>query len=330
MPETDDTTASGASNADLACAVSILIVGYNSTDFIERCIASIGPAISADKYQVLLVDNGDGSTEALVKDTFPEVQIIESRGNIGFAGGNNLLAAHAKAPFLLLLNPDMTLEPGSLDALLKGAQQHRDAAAWGGVTVDARGEPDSGNAIAMPSMLEFASVALGHSLVGSRPIEGVREDCLTDVLVGGFVMFDRTAWQEVGGLDERFFLYCEEVDLFYRLAAKDHTFWRIAKARGHHAIAHGVSFSPTRLMYRAAGQMEFVRRHWPAPAAFAAFVFMWIGALERYIAGRVLGVFKPRMKNMADGYRNVALRPHWWMRGYDPKRGLLTKLKPAG
>ncbi len=311
------------------CALSILIVGYNSTDFIERCIHSIKPAISSDDYEVLFVDNGDGSTQALVKETFPDVRIVPSRGNIGFAGGNNLLAEHANGSLLLLLNPDMTLEPGSLDALLEGARQHPDAAAWAGVTLDANGQPDAGNAIAMPSLLEFASIALGYSLASNRSVEGVETDAQADVLVGGYVMLARAAWDEVNGFDERFFLYSEEIDLFYRLAEKGHTFWRIAEARGYHAVAHGVSFSPTRLMYRAAGQMEFVKRHWSAPAAFAAFAFIWIGALERYIAGRLFGSFKPRLKTMADGFRNVALRPHWWMRGYDPKRGLLAKLKAA-
>lgn len=327
MDEQIDHAASQNATDDADCAVSILIVGYNSTEFIERCINSISQATSIENYEVLLVDNGDGSTEALVCKTFPNVQIVPSRGNIGFAGGNNLLAEHASAPLLLLLNPDMTLEPGSLDALLEGSKQHSEAAAWAGVTLDANGQPDAGNAIAMPSLLEFASIALGHSLVGNRPIEGADEDAQADVLVGGFVMFDRAAWDEVGGLDDRFFLYSEEVDLFHRLSEKGHTFWRIAKARGHHAVAHGVSFSPTRLMYRAAGQMEFVRRHWSSPATFATFALIWIAALERYVAGRLLGAFNPRLTNMADGYRDVALRPHWWMRGYDPKRGLLIKLK---
>lgn len=327
MAEQSDSAASKPAVSDAECALSILIVGYNSTDFIERCISSISAAISSASYEILFVDNGDGSTEKLVAETFPDVRIIPSRGNIGFAGGNNLLAEQAAAPLMLLLNPDMTLEPGALDALLEGAQRHSDAAAWAGVTLDANGQPDAGNAIAMPSLLEFASIALGRSLVSSRPVVGVEEDAQADVLVGGFVMLDRAAWEEVGGLDDRFFLYSEEVDLFHRLAEKGHTFWRIAKARGHHAVAHGVSFSPTRLMYRAAGQMEFVKHHWSKLGAFAAFACIWIGALERYAAGRLLGVFKPRLKAMSDGYRNVALRPHWWMHGYDPERGLLTKLK---
>lgn len=307
-------------------AVSILIVAYNSADLIEGCVGSIAPACLNQHYEVLLVDNGDGSTEALVAAKFPDVQIVPSKGNVGFAGGNNWLAQHARAERLLLLNPDMVLEPGAIDALIAGAQRHPEAAAWGGVTVNANGDPDSGNAIAMPSLIEFASVALGRSLIAQREIPGLDKDARVEVLTGGFVMLAREAWENVGGLDERFFLYSEEVDLFYRLSKAGYSHWRIADARGFHEVAHGVSFSPTRLMYRAAGTMEFVRRHWSAPAAALAFALNWIAALERYGAGRLLGWWKPRLKKMADGYRNVALRPHFWMHGYDKKRGLMAKL----
>lgn len=307
--------------------VSVLIVGYNSAAFIGDCLRSIGPASPQTSLEILLVDNGDGSTEALVKREFPEVIVVPSKGNIGFAGGNNLLAEQAKGENLLLLNPDMILAPGAIDALLAGAHAHPQAAAWGGVTTRADGEPDSGNAIAIPSILEFLSVALGKSLVGSRPIAGVDADAEVNVLSGGFVMFRRSAWDEVGGLDERFFLYCEEVDLFYRLNQKGYSFWRIAASRGHHKVGHGQGKSPMRLLYRAAGTMEFVRRHWPAPKRALAALLLWLGAMERYAAGLLLSWVKPELKDMKKGYSLVALKPSLWRHGYDPRRGLLARLE---
>lgn len=306
--------------------VSVLIVAYNSADLIAGCIQSVTSGCIEHSFEVLLVDNGDGSTEALVARDFPHVRIVPSKGNIGFAGGNNLLAAEARAGKLLLVNPDVTLMPGAIDRLLDGVRRHPKGTAWGGVTLNADGEPDSGNAIAMPSLVEFASVAAGRSIVGNTQVVGLDRDAEVDVLTGGFVMFDRAGWDSVGGLDERFFLYCEEVDLFYRLSELGYSFWRIADARAFHAVAHGQSFSPTRLMYRAAGTMEFVRRHWSRPAAALAFFLTWIAAFERFVLGRLLGRWRPRLGRMADGYRDVALRPHFWMYGYDPNRGLTSRL----
>lgn len=307
-------------------AVSVLIVAYNSADLIGACLGSISTACERHTFEVLLVDNGDGTTETLVRQNFPQVRILPSKGNIGFAAGNNWLASHACSDKFLLLNPDMELEPGAIDALLDGADAHPNAAAWGGVTVDADGRPDSGNAIAMPSMAEFASAALGRSIVGNSQYRGIQTDAEVDVLIGGFVMFDRAAWEKVDGFDEGYFLYCEEVDLYYRLSKLGYRFWRIAGARGHHAVAHGQGLSPLRMLYRAAGTAEFVRRHWSFPTSLLARALVWLAAFERVAAGRLLGRWKPRLRAMAEGYRDVALKPNMWLRGYDRERGLLAKL----
>lgn len=310
--------------------VSVLIVAFQSADLIATCLRSIGPACERHTHEVLLVDNGDGSTEALVAKQFPEVRIVASKGNIGFAAGNNLLAQHAAATKLLLLNPDMELCHGAIDALVEGAARHPAGGAWGGVTLNRDGQPDSGNAIAVPSMIEFASVALGRSLVGHRTIAGLESDAEVETVSGGFVMISREAWDAASGFDERYFLYCEEIDLFYRLRKQGRSIWRISDARGFHDVGHGDSVSPGRLLYRAAGTMQFVRLHWARLLHPIAGFMLWVGALERYLAGKALGGFKPRLKAMSEGYRDVALHPGAWWRGYDPKRGLLARQNGRG
>lgn len=307
--------------------LSVLVVAYNSAALIADCITSVPPACRHHRFEILLVDNGDGSTEALVAEQFPDVRIIPSRGNIGFAAGNNLLAQNAAGDHLLLLNPDMVLHEGAIDALFKGATAYPDAGAWGGVTVDRDGRPDTGNAIPVPSLAEFASSALGRSLQENLPIERLAQDATVPVLMGGFVMFPKSVWDAVGGLDERYFLYCEEVDLFQRLSQRGYAFWRIAAARGFHHAGHGDGSSPMRLLYHAAGTMQFVKIHWSPIAAGLAFVLVWIGAIERFLAGRILGRVIPRLQSRERAYRLVALRPDLWMRGYDERSGLLVQLE---
>lgn len=317
-------TASGRSAAP---AVSILIVGYNSAKVIDRCVASIPPACTRYSYETLLVDQGDGQTEALVAARFPQVAIIPSRGNIGFAAGNNLLATPARGKFLLLLNPDVELTVGAIDALLEAAERHSQASAWGGVTLDRSGAPDVGNTVHVPSLGEMFSRIVGRSSAGLRADILYSADERADVLSGGFVLISRFAWEEAGGLDERYFLYCEEVDFFYRLAQRGHTFWRIADARAFHDIGHGEVGSPMRMLYRAAGTMQFARIHWPRWKEFSAFLLIWIGALQRLIIGLALGRWRPDLKVTAQGNRQLALRPDVWRHGYDPQRGLLARLR---
>lgn len=310
--------------------VSILIVAYNSAALIEECIASVPAACTQRRFEILLIDNGDGSTEALVRERFPHVRIVPSRGNVGFAAGNNELARHAQGRFVLLLNPDMKLFAGAIDALFAGVEAYPQASAWGGVTVDAHNRPDTGNAIPKPSLREFAHAAFGRSTAANLPPERLDTDGEVDLLMGGFVMFTKSAWDAAAGLDERYFLYCEEVDLFHRLAKQGHSFWRIAAARGYHEAGHGDGSSPMRVLYHAAGTAEYTKAHWSGPASVLGRFLFWVAATERYLGGKLLGRRIPRLQSREKAYRLVSLYPGLWWRGYDKQRGLLAQLKQRG
>lgn len=307
-------------------AVSILVVAYQSAALISACLNSIKLACTKARYEVLLIDNGDGSTESLVRGDFPDVRIIASRGNIGFAAANNALADHATAPLLLLANPDIEMSAGAVDALLEATARYPDAAAWGGVTLGRDGRPDIGNSVHVPSLGEMASRLLGRSNFRLDPDDSLDRDERVDALSGGFVMFSRSIWEAAGGLDERYFLYCEEVDLFHRLAQQGHHFWRIGNARAFHDIGHGHESSPLRELYLCAGNMQFTRLHWSRFRSVLAFLLIWSMSVQRVIAGGLLGFASPSLKRAARKHRLVATRPHFWLHGYDQKRGLLAKL----
>jgi hypothetical protein len=307
--------------------VSILIVAYNSRAVIADCLASISPAITRHTCEILLIDNGDGTTADLIARAFPHVRIIPSRGNVGFAAGNNLLAAEAQGRYLLLLNPDVVLKPEAIDRLVDASNRYPGAAAWGGVTLDRNDRPDLGNTVHIPSLSELASRVLGRSSAATAPLLGVENDAKVEVLSGSFVMIARGAWDEVEGLDDSYFLYCEEVDLFFRMAKEGYKFWRIGSARGYHDIGHGVVFSSPRMLYRAAGTMQFARLHWTRIHQFIAFLLIWLGAWQRFIVGRLVGHRSPRLGQVGESHRDIVLRPHFWAYGYDAERGLLARLE---
>lgn len=306
--------------------VSVLVVAYNSAELIADCLGAIANAAREQSYEVLLVDNGDGSTQAMVAKNFPDVRIIPSRGNIGFAGGNNLLAGAARGRFIMLANPDLQLHPGAIDELIRGAGRYPLAAAWGGVTLDRTGRPDVGNTVHVPSLREMVSRLFGRSLTRLDAGQDFSGDERVEALSGGFVMFSRQAWEQAGGLDDRYFLYCEEVDLFFRLSQMGYRFWRIASARAFHDAGHGNDFSQLRLLYRAAGTMQFMLLHWSYPRQIVGFALMWLSAMQRFVAGQLLGRWKPSLRRIGEGYRHVALKPHYWRHGYDPVKGLRARL----
>lgn len=302
-------------------SVSVLVVAYNSREVIVRCLEQIFAAAQHTSIEVLFINNGTDDTAEIVAREFPAARVVPSVGNVGFAAANNLLARNASGEFLLLVNPDLFLEAGAIDALVAGARRLDDGAAWGGVTTTEDGRPDTGNAIPIPSLGEFATAAMGKSMAGVARHQNFDGDARVDVLCGGLVMIASDKWIASNGMDETFFLYCEEVDLFLRLRRQGHALYRVGDARGIHLIAHGSSLSSRRLMYKTAGTMQFIRKHWTAPARLLGAWLIWLAALERWMAGKMLGAWKPRLAELGTAYRDVALRPRLWWYGYDSQKG---------
>ena len=296
--------------------ISILIVAYGSRGCIGACLDAVVAGGAEVRHEILLVDNGTDGSAALVAARFPQVRILPSQGNIGFARAVNMLARHARGRAVLLLNPDMVVEAGAIDSLVRASRGDAGTAAWGGVTVDAAGTADTGNMIAAPTLAGLARAVVG----GGTPARGTGDD--PAVLSGGFVLIDAQAWQEAGGFDEDYFLYSEEVDLFHRLRRKGWTLRRVEGARARHDIGHGNSLDPRRLLFMAAGKAEFLRKHRSAAARWTGVGLIWLAAWVRLAAGSVAGHGNAHWRALARGYRRVALAPGLWMHGYDPDRGL--------
>ncbi len=306
--------------------ISVLIVAYNSGGCIVRCIQAIREASQDADVEILLVDNGEDGSGELITFEFPDVAVMPSEGNVGFARANNRLAKHARGKRLLLLNPDAFLKPDAIGALLQATRNYPDAGAWGGVTVTPEGKPDFGNAIPLPSFTEFLTVAIGRPRSGRSIPAAITQDQEAEILSGGFLMIDRDVWSMIDGFDESFFLYGEDVDLSVRLKRAGYTLHRIAAARAIHQIAHGNFQSSQRRLYQAAGMMEFLRKHWSAPARVLAACLIWIGAFNRFAIGSIWGRNGSPLEATGKGYRLVALRPEMWLSGYHTERGLKAKL----
>lgn len=297
--------------------ISVLIVTYNSCEHIGLCLRSLFAAAEGFAVEVLLLDNGEDGTGAFVARTFPEVTVIPSRGNIGFGAGNNELARHASAPHLLLLNPDMAISPDAIGHLLELACAQPDAAAWGGVTLSEDGSADVANHLRFPRLRElFVRLAFQGDRAAAPERAIGAEDSPVELVTGGFVLISRKVWQELDGFDERFFLYCEESDLFLRARKAGRTVWRTPRATAIHYTGSGNSLAAPRLLYQASGLAQFMHKHWPRSKAWAGVLLFWLIALERYLLGCLAGRFWHSAQRIGTAYRLVALHPRQWMRGY--------------
>lgn len=214
--------------------LSVIIVSFNTRDILNRCLEHLIGGLPDERSEVIVVDNAssDGSADS-VEALFPSVRLLRSESNLGFAAANNLAIGQARGRYLLLLNPDTILSGDAVEQALQRLDCEPGIAMVGARLRDEAGA-DQPSARLFPSLLnEFLSLSgLADRFPASRFFgRGDRRWCpadreaLVDWVPGAFALLRRSALDQVGLFDERFFLYYEEVDLCRRLHAAG---WQIA------------------------------------------------------------------------------------------------------
>ncbi len=203
---------------------AVVIVNYNAGDHLAGCVRSVVADTSAGVADIVVVDNGstDGSLAALAHE--PGVRVVESGGNVGLARAVNLGVATTSAPIVAVLNPDTVLRPGTAGALV--GRLERDA---GVGVVGPRIENPDGTTYPSARTEPPLAIAVGHALLGvvwprnpcSRRYRALDVDPgaprTVDWLSGAAMWFRRDALDRVGGWDERFFMFMEDVDVCRRV-----------------------------------------------------------------------------------------------------------------
>jgi len=196
-----------------ADAVAVVIVTHESAGQIGRTLAVVASQLRPDD-ELIVVENGSADasiTIGSVRGTAPRARLLE-QDNVGFTGGAVAGAALASSPLLLFLNPDAPPAPGCLDALRRVAAQRPDWGAWQAlVTMDGGTRINTAGNVA-----HF----LGVSWAGrcGRPLSDAPTAPEEVAFASGAALtVRREAWEQVGGFDERYFMYCEDLDLSLRL-----------------------------------------------------------------------------------------------------------------
>lgn len=220
--------------------LSIIIVSYNTKDFIDKCLESIRSTINGKlDYEIIVVDNAstDGSLESIkhyvssVK--YGNIKIIGNKNNLGFSKANNIGVRKAKGRYLLFLNPDTVVYPNTLETMVEFMDKNKDTGAAtckvvmpNGELDDAthRGFPTPWNAFAHFSGLSKIfprSKLFGGYNLGWMDLNKIHE---IDACAGAFMILRREAGQEVGWWDEDYFFYGEDIDFCYKLKQKN---WKV-------------------------------------------------------------------------------------------------------
>jgi hypothetical protein len=199
--------------------LTIVIVSYNARAHLEKCLESLASAAPSTPHHIVVVDNASpDDSVAMVRHRWPAVTVIAQPTNVGFAAANNAAIRSSESELVLLLNNDTIVPPGAIDALVVRLFARPDVAIAGPRLVDGDGRPELsfGRMISPVNELrQKLTLALYRRGVGpvSRWIEReTRREQLVDWVSGACLLVRRADAEAAGLLDERYFLYTEDVD----------------------------------------------------------------------------------------------------------------------
>ena len=243
--------------------LSIVIVSYNVCSYLEQCLQSVQTALEGIDGEVFVVDNhSDDDSVEVVRNRYPWVRLIANRENLGFARANNIAITQSEGEYVLLLNPDTVVEPDTLREVLLFMDEHPKA---GGAGVmmhqeDGTKAPESRRALPTPwvaclKMLGFTKRYYMSHLSWDEPAR-------IEVISGAFCLLRRKAIDEIGLLDEDFFMYGEDIDLSYRLLKGGWENWYVPASIIHYKgrSTRKTDYRYVHVFYQA--MLIFFRKHY--------------------------------------------------------------------
>ncbi len=283
--------------------LSIIIVNWNTKDITCDCLRSIYEQTAALEFEVIVVDNAsaDGSVEQIRND-FPAVQLIANPDNRGFAAANNQGMAAARGRYLLLLNSDTIVLERALEKAVAFADSRPDAGIIGCRVLN----PDMSlqrSCFMFPSLLNMTIAAAylnkffpGHRFWGRERMTWwqYNEERAVEVVMGAFMLVRRETYEQIGGMDEAFFMYGEETDWCWRSRRAGWQVLFMPEAR----IIHlgGQSSRQVRrqmILQLRSGILKFIRKNRSYPVYLAACVLTSLWFAVRIVPWLAAALLKP-------------------------------------
>ena len=252
--------------------LSIIIVSYNAADDLERCLASLEAAPPAAS-EIVVVDNASTDRSREVAAAHPGVRLLPLASNVGFSAGNNAGIRATAAELILLLNSDTIVPPGAIDRLVAVLDAHPEAAVVGPRLRDGHGRPELSFGRMLGPIVEWRrrrlARALGRVDAGAwRQVEQLTgREQRPDWVTGACLLVRRADAEAVGLLDERFWMYTEDVDFCASIRARGRAVLFTPACEVVHLRGRSAASAPraTRALYERS-HVAFYEKHRPALA----------------------------------------------------------------
>ena len=269
--------------------ISVVIVNWNTRLYLRACLQSVYS--EGTDAEVIVVDNAstDGSADMVEKD-FPQAKLIRNPANYGFARAANQGIKASSGRYVLLLNPDSKLCPGALKALIKFADEHPDGGLFGPKILNADGSlQNSCRRFPTPQAALFRNTFLGRLFPKNRYVaEYLMSDWdhntpkEVDWLSGAALMLRPKMLEQIGLLDERFFMYCEDVDIAYRAKQSGWKAFYFPGATVVHFLAKSSDQAPNKMILMFHRSMyAFFKKHYAGRWSLFMRLIVPIGVFAR-------------------------------------------------
>jgi GT2 family glycosyltransferase len=275
--------------------LSVCIVNWNTRADLEQALTSVLDTEPSLNLEVVVLDNAsqDGSA-GMVRARFPGITLLESDKNLGFARGYNCAADEGAGRHLLMLNPDTIVYPGALDSMVGFLDSHPKAGAVGPRLLNRDGTLQlSCRRFPKPTAAIFRNTLFGRLAPNNRFTRGYlmtdwQHDTVREVdwVSGAAICIRREAWQDVGGFDEGFFMYAEDIDWCLRAHQAGWRIWYLPDAAIMHRIGRSSDQRPLAMVLAFHRSMaRFYRKHYAAQWPFA---LRWLPAFGIWVRAALI------------------------------------------
>ena len=275
--------------SEVSNILSIIIVSWNTASFLENCLISIMENPPTLPFEIWVIDNAstDNSPQT-VREKFPQVHLVENHKNMGFARANNQAIQRCKGKYILLLNPDTLVTSSALETLVDFLDTTPEAGAAGARILN----PDGSLQIA-----SHPKPTLSRELWRLLHLDSLwpyaeypktkwdkHQDQEVDVLIGACLLLRKDVLDQVGFLDEDYFMYSEEVDLCYRIQRAGWRLFWVPQAEVVHFGGQSTQQVPTEMFLNLYhGKIKFFRKHDGRMAAQIYKLILIIASLSRLV-----------------------------------------------
>lgn len=312
--------------------LSVIIVNYNVKYFLEQVLNSVRKASEGLAIEVFVVDNNSvDDSVAMVREKFPEVHLIANKDNPGFSIANNQAIRISKGEYVLLLNPDTVVEEATFSKVINFMDEHPEAGGLGVKMIDGSGEflPESKRGFPSPWVAFCKTTGLSKIFPKSPKFNRYHLGYLDkdetheiEVLSGAFMMMRKSVLDEIGLLDEAFFMYGEDIDLSYRIVKAGYKNYYFADTTIIHYKGESTkkgSLNYVRTFYNA--MIIFAKKHFEGEQAKLYVFMLQIAIYLRAFLTLTTNLLKKAASPLFDAILiiigMIALKDFWEIRFYD-------------